>query len=100
MRIHLVSAGFRTANGQGFLAPLLRLRRRLREEGYDVRILPAYDDKAADCDVLGFESAALRGAWSNGGAQRTLERAARANPRLAFFDIQDSTGTLNVAALD
>src|SRR5215831_2091212 len=100
MRIHLVSAGFRTANGQGFLAPILRLRRRLREEGCGVGILPTYEDRAADCDVLGFESAVLRGGWSDGSAERTLERAARANPRLAFFDIQDSTGTLNTTALD
>ena len=100
MRIHLVSAGFRTANGQGFLAPILRLRRRLRDEGCDVGILPAYDDGAANCDVLGFDSAVLRSGWSDGSAERTLERAARANPRLAFFDIQDSTGTLNTTALD
>jgi hypothetical protein len=100
MRIHLVSAGFRTANGQGFLAPILRLRRRLREEGCDVGILPAYDDAAADCDVLGFDSAVLGVGWSDGSSVRVLERAARANPRLAYFDIQDSTGTLQTSALD
>jgi hypothetical protein len=100
MRIHLVSAGFRTANGQGFLAPILRLRRRLREGGCDVGVLPAYDDAAADCDVVGFDSAFLRAGWDDGSSIRLLERAARANPRLAYFDIQDSTGTLQTAALD
>ncbi|CAM9806579.1 unnamed protein product, partial [Phaeothamnion confervicola] len=100
MRIHLVSAGFRTANGQGFLAPILRLRRRLRDEGIALRIFPAYKDSVADCDVLGIESGALRGGWQDERARGVLERMARANPNLAYFDVQDSTGTLHTGALD
>ena len=100
MRVHIVTAGFHTANGQGFLAPILRLRRRLADERTDVRIFSECDDEAADCDVLAIESRVLGKSWDDGSAARTLERAARANPHIAFFDIQDSTGTLYAGALD
>src|ERR1044071_853467 len=100
VRIHLVTRGFLSANGQGFLAPILRLRRRLAGERLAVRFFPSIDEAAADCDVLAIESSVLRHGWENGSSLKVLERAARANPRLIYFDIQDSTGTVQAAALD
>lgn len=100
MRVHIVSGGFVTANGQGFLAPILRLRRRLADEGIAVRIFSACDEAAADCDVLAIESGVLRGGWGDGRSLRVLERAARVNPNIGYFDTQDSTGTIQTAALD
>ncbi len=99
MRVHLVTAGFSSANGQGLLAPLIRLRRQLAAAGAEVVFFETADEAAADCDVLAIESRALRGGWQDGDAQRTLETVARRNPQIAYFDIQDSTGTLQPQAL-
>lgn len=99
MRVHLVTAGFSSANGQGLLAPLIRLRRQLAAAGVEIVLFDAANEAAAACDVLAIESRALRGRWQNGDAQRILESAARRNPRIAYFDIQDSTGTLRPQAL-
>ncbi|MBL8806899.1 MAG: hypothetical protein JNN22_08645 [Rhodospirillales bacterium] len=99
MRVHLVTAGFETANGQGLLAPLIRLRQRLHGAGVDLRLLSAAGEAAADCDVLAIESRFLRGGWSDGSALRTLESAASRNPALVYFDIHDSTGSLQPQVL-
>jgi hypothetical protein len=99
MRIHLVTAGFSSANGQGLLAPLIRLRRQLAAAGVEIVLFDAANEEAAACDVLAIESRALRSRWQDGSAQRTLESAARRNPQIAYFDIQDSTGTLQPQAL-
>lgn len=99
MRVHLVTAGFSSANGQGLLAPLIRLRRNLAAVGTEIAFFGAPDGAAAECDVLAIESRALRGGWRDGSAQRTLEAAAKRNPQIAYFDIQDSTGTLQPQAL-
>jgi hypothetical protein len=100
MRVHIVSCGFVTANSQGFLAPILRLRKRLADQGIAIRIFLNCGEAAADCDVLIVESAALRDGWHDGSSLRALETVSRLNPNVAYFDIQDSTGTIQTAALD
>jgi len=99
IRIHLVTAGFESANGQGLLAPLIRLRSQLRDIGADVRLHASCDAAAADCDVLAIESRVFRGRWVDGHALRILEAATRRNPNVVYFDIHDSTGSLQPRVL-
>jgi hypothetical protein len=99
MRVTLVTVGFETANGQGLLAPLIRLRRRIEAAGIALRFADRVDARAADCDVLAIESRVFRGRWRDGGALAALEAAAKRNPNLVYFDIHDSTGSLEPRVL-
>lgn len=99
MRVTLVTAGFETANGQGLLAPLIRLRRRIEAAGIALQLAGRVDARAADCDVLAIESRVFGGRWQDGGALRDLEAAAKHNPNLVYFDIHDSTGSLEPRVL-
>jgi hypothetical protein len=99
MRVHLVTAGFRTANGQGLLAPLIRLRRRIAAAGAAIRFFGRADARAADCDVLAIESRVFAGRWRDGGALAGLEAAAARNPHLVYLDVHDSTGSLEPRVL-
>lgn len=96
-RVHVLTEGFTTANGQAFLFPLVVHRMALREHGIELAILERRLPQLTDCDVLVVDSKFHRREWRH-RSQAALEEFARwreAVPLLLYFDTSDSSACIN-----
>ena len=75
-----------------FLTPLVMSRRRLREQGQDIRIHYDLNDILLDCDVLCVVSSFVRKYQNNVAMMARLKMLIQKTSRCFFFDVNDSTG--------
>lgn len=101
LRFHILTAGFTSPNGRAFLFPLIVFRDALKEAGFDLRLFRSVMPALFDCDVLGVDSKHDGVRWIHDSAAmeaRFADFSTRV-PRLIYFDIHDSTGTLEPRVL-
>ncbi|MBF0125234.1 MAG: glycosyltransferase family 1 protein [Magnetococcales bacterium] len=96
MRIHLLTAGFRSANGRAFLYPLLVHRPFLAHQGIHWRAFTAIEPQLFDCDQLWIDSKFHRDRWQQEHAQvlDELQRLRHQAQRLVFVDLGDNSSYL------
>ncbi len=102
VHIHILTRGMASSNVRAFLYPILTNRRLLEALGFDIAFLPPGDRRLGDCDVVMVESKALQGGWGRERSEKTLALLSRLGARagrLLFFDLSDSAGWINGAAL-
>jgi hypothetical protein len=100
-RIHVLTGGFKGANGSAFLYPFVRHRRALLDVGLDVKILTKAGGSTANCDLLFVDSKyfRVRTAADQDLLLSLLSEFAEST-MLWWFDTTDSTGTLQSKHLD
>lgn len=94
LSINILTKGFLSRNGKGFLVPLLSNRNNLKELGIKFQLYWSLDDiSLGDCDLLIIESLAIKQLyWGN--FIRLEERISdlTKQTRVIFFDLNDSCG--------
>jgi hypothetical protein len=91
-RVHVLTAGFTTSNGQAFLMPLILHRRALRDAGLEVRLFRHPSPGLTDCDVLMLDGKYFGPRWE-GDTPAVLEEVAGYRARidnLIYVDLADS----------
>ena len=101
IRVHVLTKGFASANGIGFLFPLHVHRRRLRDLGIRFRCFTRRAPEVAECDVLIIDSRFYSHRWRRdfGAALDELGTFAQQVGSVLYFDISDSTGWLQSQVL-
>ncbi len=100
-RIHVLTAGFTTSNGQAFLMPLLLHQSALRDAGIEVRLFSRPSPQLADCDVLMLDGKYFAPRWAD-ETPAVLEEIAGYRARidnLVFVDLLDSAAWDHARAL-
>lgn len=100
--INVLTPGFVTPNGRGFLFPLIVHERRLGSMGLRLGYFNAIGDGLTDCDVLIIDSKFFAPKWAAERFNRTLDEVAELaarSPVTVFFDQSDSTGWLQAQVL-
>ena len=99
--VNILTPGFTSPTGIGFLFPLLYHWEVIRSAGIECRLFDKSEPALMDCDVLIVDSKYHRVGWS-ARLPQTLEwlNSVREKVgRLLWFDTTDSTGTLQTAVL-
>ncbi len=101
LQVHILTEGFVSPNGRGFLFPIMLNAALVRDLGVNVRIFARAAASLRDCDVLIVDSKVFRRRWSQDadGILRTLDRWRESVAALLYFDTTDSTGWLQVEVL-
>ena len=100
--INVLTPGFVTPNGRGFLFPLIVHERRLGSMGLRLGYFNAIGEGLTDCDVLIIDSKFFAPKWAAERFNRTLDEVAELaarSPVTVFFDQSDSTGWLQAQVL-
>lgn len=94
VRVHVLTPGPTSQNGQAFLYPLVVHQRALARRGFDVRLFNSEKGRAAlcDCDVLILDSKFFSDRWrsESDAVEARIADLSRSVPRLLYFDITDS----------
>ena len=92
--IHILSPGFTSPNSAAFLFPLIKFKNTLIDNGFNVRIYKAIDEKITDCDYLMIDSKFFKTRWSI-DFKGTLEKISSFNDetKVIWCDQADSSGT-------
>ncbi|MGE0254672.1 MAG: glycosyltransferase [Alphaproteobacteria bacterium] len=97
IRLHLLTPGYRSANSQALLHPLLAHRRVLAEAGLAVEVFTRPGDQFADADVAAIDSKVFARAWDGEARSHSLtllERWRRRAGGLVWIDTGDSTALM------
>ena len=100
-RIHVLTAGFTSQNGVGFLMPLVLFKKALRDAGIAVRLFKAPSPALTDCDALLLDSKVFGSRWS-GESDAVLDEIAGYRARVAnliYMDLFDSAAWPHARAL-
>ena len=97
--VHILTEGYASPTGRGFLFPILYHRDALHAAGISTRIYKNIGPGLADCDTLIVDSKFYRDAWARGSAPilKELEGFRGIAGQLLWFDTTDSTGNLQTA---
>ena len=101
-RVNILTRGFNSPNGIGFLFPFVVYKRELSDFGIQVSFFTSiFNPKLCDCDVLFIESRSFSHRWQAEGDPAVLQDLSRLAQKapLVWFDISDSTGWLQPQVL-
>ncbi len=96
IKINILSPGFTSPNGSGFLFPLIKFKHTIKEFGYQISIQNQLRKTTTDCDILMIDSKYFKHMWSVNYTE-TLEiiSSIAEKTTLIWCDQSDSTGTLH-----
>jgi hypothetical protein len=100
-RIHILTAGFTSSNGQAFLMPLILHRKALMDAGLSVRLFYQPVAELTDCDALLLDGKLFGPRWES-QTDSALEEIAsyrRNVDNLIYVDLLDSAGWDHARAL-
>ncbi len=94
-KINILSPGFTSPNSAAFLFPLIKFKRALNDNGFDVNIINKINAQTTQCDTLMIDSKTFKHSWGADKFDNTLEKIAGLNEKtkLIWCDQADSTGT-------
>lgn len=97
INVSVVTQGFTSINGVGFLFPLIFNIHNFRAIGIDIKFYSSiYDKRAVDADIFIVESKYIRTFYNKNKDKmlNSLNAIKQQVKKLIFFDITDSSGTL------
>ncbi|GJL54488.1 MAG: hypothetical protein NPIRA02_16200 [Nitrospirales bacterium] len=100
-KVHILTEGFVTPNGQAFLFPLMIHRKVLRDHGIEWREYHGLEDSLYECDVLIIDSKYYRDRWitNTEGIIQEVGSFRRKVSKILYFDTTDSSGWIQVELL-
>ncbi len=96
IKVNILTQGFRSTNGVGFLYPIVFNKLRFQNIGLDIQIHTKKSDALYDCDIFISDSKIYRDDWANNSEMifNDFRKYKEKIKKVIFYDIGDSSGGL------